>query len=610
MPSGLLFRRIVLTLLRPFCWLLLASQLPVCAQQVTLDWQPVQEYFSHAPPGEPPVFIAGTRRVNSFVEYTHLGTDFGFHGPAAYEIQWRTDEVRANLRQHPDAWAGMWHSLAGLARETNRTLNFTAPFPDWILPPHQPKISAIKVIARGSGQLKLEIQDANGQSLWTTQLAIRTPKLDVHLADLPSTALTQAKFLNWTAEPGSDLALDRLALGFQMPPSDPASYAFLTSYAKLSRCADRSHGLVRDRAHTESGAFDTIPTTGLFVLATAAAADPAVALVSPSYARALLHQVHQQVTQLKAPFGLLPHFAIHQGGHYQIHPGTEYSTIDTAIYFHCALLAAEMLGEQALQTELLKQIRRIDFQRLRLPDGSLSHGLQTDGQTVIPHGWRDWGGETAVVALLHRLADPASPPPSPAEHPGLPWQGTGFIPELQSLFYPDFDSPELDRIDNFDWGKARRAHLTEQQAYIRRYWRGTLAHDLGFYGLSAGENASGNAYYVSGTRLPRQDLIHPHYLLMSATLHSRPAELFKVIEDLRRVGLFPPYGLVENVTVTGSSYLAMNGSLNAGFEALSAYHLLCQQRSLPNAIYQASTRQPELRRAIQLYFPPPTTDSR
>jgi len=577
------------------------------AKDQPLDWQPVQEYFSHAKPGERFVFIEGTRRVNSFVEYTHLGTDFGFHGPAAYEIQWRTDEVRANLRQQPDHWAGMWHSLAGLARESTRVLDFTAPYSPWILPAHQPKIRALQVIASGVGPMKLEIQDADKQPIWSHLLQIDTPLAAPQVLDLPTSTLTSAKFLNWTAEPGSDLAVARISLGFEMPTPTPKHYALLTSYAKLSRCYEQSHGLVRDRAHTESGAFDTVPTSGLFVLATAAAADPGVGIVSEDFARSLLRRVHQQISNLHAPLGLLPHFVIHDAAGYRIHPGTEYSTIDTAIYFHCALLAAEMLGEKAVLAEVLSQIRRVDFSRLRLADGSISHGLHTDGKTVMPHGWNDWGGETTLVALLSRLADEAAPAPAPSERPGEPWQGTGFIMELQSLFYPDFSSEQPDKIDNVAWGAARRNHLDEQQSYLRRYWRGTLADDLGFYGLSAGESATGRAYHVSGTQLPRQELIHPHYLLMSAAIHPRPSEVLRVIRELRQVGLFPPYGLVENVTVTGSSYLAMNGSLNAGFETLAAYHFLCQQQNQPDAIYQAASRQPELRRAMELYFPAATS---
>lgn len=573
------------------------------ASEVALDWQPIQEYFSHSPVGERPVFMEGTRRVNSFVEYTHLGTDFGFHGPAAYEIQWRTDEIRANLRQQPDAWAGMWHSLAGLAREPQRTLDFAAPFPAAILPPHQPQIRAIQVIAAGKGPLKLEIQDAQQQPLWTALLSIDSVRQEAHVIELPTAELARAKFVNWTAEPGSDLAIGRLSLGFAMPTTTPEHYAFLTSYAKLARCAEHSLGFVRDRAHTETGAFDTVPTTGLYVLATAAAADPAVGIVSPDYARALLRRVHQQIAQLDAPLGLLPHFVTHAAGGYQIHPGTEYSTIDTAIYFHAALLAAEMLGEREVLAELLEQIQRIDFPRLRLPDGSISHGLQMDGQTVIPHGWSDWGGETVLVALLSRLADPTAPVPSRSNHPGEPWQGTGFIAELQSLFHPDFAGEERDGIDQIAWGTARRSHLDEQQNYLRHYWRGTLAHDLGFYGLSAGENTTGRAYQVSGTRLPRQELIHPHYLLMSAAIHPEPDDLLRMLAELRRIGLFPPYGLVENVTVTGSTYLAMNGSLNAGFESLGAFHFLCRQRQQADAIYLASLRNHPLRQAIQLYFP-------
>ncbi len=585
------------------CPMMAVAQQTSASETQSLDWQPVQEYFSHARPGERLVFLEGTRRVNSFVEYTHLGTDFGFHGPAAYEIQWRTDEIRTNLRQQPEAWAGIWHSLAGLAREPHRVLDFTAPFSSWILPAHQPKIRAVQVIANGSGPLKLEIQDAAKQPLWNQLLQIDAAKPTPHALELPTDQLTRAKFLNWTAEPGADLAVTRISLGFAMPTSTPEQYAFLTSFAKLSRCDEHSYGLVRDRAHTQSGAFDTVPTTGLWVLAAAAAADPAIGIVSPEFARGLLRRVHQQISKLKAPLGLLPHFLIHDGAGYRIHPGTEYSTIDSAIYFHCALLAAEMLGEQAILAEVLSQIQRIDFNRLRLANGALSHGLHTDGQTVMAHGWSDWGGETALVALLSRLADDTAPAPTPVERPGEPWQGTGFIAELQSLFYPDFASDQPDAIDGIAWGTARRHHLEEQQHYLRRYWRGTLADDVGFYGLSAGENATGRAYHVSGTQLPRQELLHPHYLLMSATIHPRPAELRRVLSDLRRIGLFPPYGLVENVTVTGSSYLAMNGSLNAGFETLASYHLLCQQRQQPDAIYQAALRNRQLRRALERYFP-------
>lgn len=586
---------------------LLITPFPVESSEPPRDglvWQTVQQYFSHNPPGEPPVFMEGTRRVNSFVHYTHLGTDFGFHGPASYDISWRENVVRANLRQQPDAWAGMWHCLAGLAREADRWLDFTAPFAPWIEGQHQPRIEAVQVIAAGYGSLKLEIQDADHGVLWTNFVKLDGPIFVATQFTIKPEDLRKAKFLNWTVEPGSDISLNRLSLGFRIANTDLAHYAFLASYAKLSRCYEGGLGFVRDRAHTEPGAFDTVPTTGLFALATAVAASPAMGIVSPEKALKLVRDIHRQVAALKAPLGLLPHFVRHREGHYHIHPGTEYSTIDTAIYYQSMLLAAGLLNDAALKAELLSGMRKIAFDRLILPDGTITHGLQSDGETLLPHGWDDWGGETALVVLQRHLANPAAPPLKlTIDHPGRPWQGTGFIAELQSLFYPDFDSEQPDTLSATNWKLARTRHLQEQQAYISRLWRGTLSDELGLYGLSAGENETGNAYRVNGTALPGLNLIHPHYFIMSACLREQPEKVISLIGDLRRVGFFPPCGLVENVTVTGSSYLPMMGSLNAGFEALSAYHFLCHLRQQPDQIYKAAQDMPEIRAAMRHLFP-------
>jgi hypothetical protein len=122
------------------------------------------------------------------------------------------------------------------------------------------------------------------------------------------------------------------------------------------------------------------------------------------------------------------------------------------------------------------------------------------------------------------------------------------------------------------------------------------------YGLSAGEGLHGDSYHVGGVALPDQAVLHPHYILMSAPL-AEPAGLYALLARLERAGFFPPWGMVEAAAVNGSSYLPMNGSLNAGFETLGAYHLLAKHRAIPNAIYQASRRSVVLRRAVGLFFP-------
>src|SRR5437764_11691042 len=78
--------------------------------------QPVQEYFTP--------FAAGPagdgRDFNS--SYTHIGTDFGRMGPGEHRIAWEAGAARVDLDN--SGWTGMWHSLAGLAREKSEALDF------------------------------------------------------------------------------------------------------------------------------------------------------------------------------------------------------------------------------------------------------------------------------------------------------------------------------------------------------------------------------------------------------------------------------------------------------------------------------------------------------
>jgi hypothetical protein len=150
---------------------------------------------------------------------------------------------------------------------------------------------------------------------------------------------------------------------------------------------------------------------------------------------------------------------------------------------------------------------------------------------------------------------------------------------------------------------VRRTMLGAQQAYIPKRWPQSLAARNGMYGLSAGENRAGNSYYVGGVDLPDQKLIHPHYVLMSAPLHEKPAEVYALLERMEKAGAFPPWGMVENLDVDARCYLPMIGALNAGFEALSAYHLFARHRSIPDAIYEASQKSQPVRRAMQLFYP-------
>ena len=157
------------------------TALPVAAageEARRIIWQPVQRYFIRRQGSEQPP--QGKRRLNSFNAYTHLGTDFGFHGPAEHEIEWVTDEVKVHLGQQPDTWAGMWHSLAGQARHTDQVLDFARPFPAAIADLCQPRISQIMLEAGGHGALPTP--PVHRASTWTLSLEWAQQGLGVALA--------------------------------------------------------------------------------------------------------------------------------------------------------------------------------------------------------------------------------------------------------------------------------------------------------------------------------------------------------------------------------------------------------------------------------------------
>ncbi|MBL9130412.1 MAG: hypothetical protein JNG86_04385, partial [Verrucomicrobiaceae bacterium] len=392
-----MLRRLILTLT-------LATALLRAEEPTRLVWQPVQRYLIHRSDGALPP--DGTRRLNSFTTYTHLGTDFGFHGPAEHEIEWVEDRVTARLGQQPDSWAGMWHSLAGQAKRPEKAMDFMRAFPEPITPAFQPRVSAVMLQAAGRGKIKLEIKSRSEEVRWTQMAVLKSESPEMFVFPVAAEMHRDAKFLIWTAEPGSDVSVSGLYLGMEMPRVPWDAYAFLTSYAKLLRCYTIRSGFVRDRAHLDDGSFESVSATGMFVLATAAAAREPLGIVKPDYAQWVLAQTHQAVKRLQTARGLLPHFVWQLGSEYHIHPNTEYSSIDTAIYCQSMLLAARMLGNAQVEADIAEMVRNVDFDALHLPSGHLSHGLKDDGKTLLPHGWRDWGGETALVMLFERMARP------------------------------------------------------------------------------------------------------------------------------------------------------------------------------------------------------------
>ncbi len=564
-------------------------------------WQPVLDYTVREPASAPGAPGNGRHRINPFITYTHLGTDFGFHGPAEPSITWRDGRVCMDLQGGSD-WAGMWHSLAGRAVDGTAVLDFDRCYPSMVAGSVQPAVTELMVMASGKGKLKLEIKSATQGTLWTQEVEVNANEDRPYTMLVPSHQLHSAKFVNWTAEPGSNVCLTKLDLGMQMPAMAFDKYVLLASYAKMARCYSPELGFLKDRAHIRDGDFNSMPATGLFALATAMMCQPDVAMVAPEAAREVVKKIWQSVATIPTAKGLLPHFVKFINGKPVIHPGTEFSSVDTAIYYQSMFLAAQMLDDHDISKAAMDRIRQVDFAGLVLPDGAISHGLRDDGKTLLKFGWRDWGGETAMVMLLARMAG-VNLPHEVMQSNGLAWQGTGFIAEIQSLFHPDFDSIVPDAVSKVNWHEARMNMLTRQKNYFPKALQDSAAARVGFYGLSAGEGAYGTTYEVGGVDLPSQQLVHPHYILMSGSLEDNPETVYALLRRMEQSGWLTPWGLVENIRADGSGYLPMISALNAGFETLGAYHLLAKAHHQEDSIYKASRESTEVRDAIKLFYP-------
>jgi hypothetical protein len=561
-------------------------------------WQTLHDYSTIVEPAH-----SGRQdrhKVNPFLSYTNIGTDFGFVGPAENLIGWQSGQIGVTLGEGANDWAGMWHSLARLARMKDARMDFGACYPAAIRASFQPKITGIRAIIRGKGNWKIDLTDENNRLLWTQSRSMQHDVFTEEVYDVPVEVLRSVKFLTWIAEPGADLDIDRIDLRLVTPDVSFDQWMFLTSYAKALTCWSESTGVVRDRAHINDGSFDSISATGLFCLATAAAAKEG--MVSKEFAVSVLRKCHDSVHPLRGPYGLLPHFVRrNQDGRLALHPGTEYSTIDTSLFDLSLIISSQMLEQDDFLRDALAAARQVKFSSLINAEGYVSHGVMDDGKTIIPYVWRDWGGETALVLVMLRLSDANAKAAMSLQ--ARPHQGTGFIAEIQSLLFPQFDSEQTDAISGANWKSVRAQLLRDQQNYLITHYPDAPVTKSGVYGLSAGEQRHGLGYAVGGVDLEQQRLLHPHYMLMSASMEEEETRLRATMMRLEPLRLFTPWGLVENVSVQDGQSLPMIGSLNACFEALGAYHFLKKTTRQPNGIYQASREVDALRDAMKIFYP-------
>ena len=563
---------------------------PVAAQDGV--WQPVTDY-SISFPGDRP---DAAPPINPFENFTHFGTDFGWMGPGQARIDARSGVIRTKPNGE---WTGAWHSLAGLALEANRMFDPTDVTGLGGPPEKRATVLEVIVEARGSGQLRVELADSGKMIRWAEAMVLVPGQKTKHRFKVNAGALGPLKFINWVAEPGCAVEISSIGFGVSKPAMSHEEWLFRISMGKLRRCHDADWGLTRDRAHTPTGVFDSISSSGLHALASAAAVKEGV--LEKDKVADEIRRTTQVVLGMPRAAGFFPHFARRSvDGVPEIHPGTEYSTVDTAIALHSLRLAAGILDLQDVSAAIGQAVSELNFDLVSDSEGWISHGFSQDGTTPLGSQWRDWGGETALVLALEAMVN-GRPPRGRMEAGGKVFRGVGFITEIEGLFYPDFDRNDPDQVTGAIWPAARRELFERQARYVVEQWPDSAAARGGIFGLSGGEaGMPGVGYSANGVDVPEIRWLHPHAMVMGLSLSSK-SDLPLGIDRLEKAGLLFPQGLPENVEIGLVLHNPMQGSLNAGFEALAAYH--GWRRGNNDVIDDASFRDSMLRAGIRRFWP-------
>ncbi len=559
----------------------------------TIVPQPVMDYSLSFPRERPD----GPFVINPFENFTHLGTDFGFMGPGEARLETKGGAIRVKPEGE---WTGLWHSLAGLAIESGRELD---PRDVVGLDGAQEILTPIRTVTldvRGTGEIRVELADVTRRAVWQRRLILTPGQQTRQRFELQPGEVGKLKFINWVAEPGCDAEISGIGFEVERPDMAPEAWMFRVSLAKLRRCHDTASGLTRDRAHVPPGVFDSVASSGMHALATAAAA--AEGILDREMAAAEIRKTASVVLGLPKASGFLPHFTVRrEDGSAWIHPGTEYSTVDSALALLGLRLAASILNLPDVADAVEKTIAELDYDALTDGEGWVSHGVAEDGKTPLVGKWRDWGGETALVLAMEAMV-PDHLPQGRMEPTGKAFRGVAFIPEIQSLFYPDFDRPEPDLIGGVVWPQARGDLLARQMTYVSAQWPGSPADKAGIFGLSAGEaGMPGAGYSANGVDVAGIRWLHPHAMVMGLA-QSGGNRFAEGIQRLERAGLLFPQGLPENVEIGLNLHNPMQGSLNAAFEALASYHGWRRAKGTQDVIDQACRNDPLMRKGAARFY--------
>jgi hypothetical protein len=529
------------------------------------------------------------------VWYTNrLGGDRGrIDGPGGGTVQWGTGVVTATITGGTSSWQGVWTSLNHPIVDC-APLDFSAIFPSPIEPQYQGVVSALRFhILDGQGVFKVELRVGENTycppqipvPAWPGDSVALTGGVQTVTFTLPPD-VGQVGALNWLILGGAGdfVVVDRVELLVDLPDLEaPAQRAFLHSYAMLLNNWDAATGLTRDRDSWKAGDFDNVSASGM--QAAAAVMAWRLGFISQPSATAIVTKTTEGLLDLprdECGGNLWPHF-VRDG---QIVPGTEWSSIDTAIALVALIEARTALGLDATPVE--EVLTNINWDNLILADGHISHGYRDDCQPIEPGGtggWQDFGTESwlinfAYAAATGNVADFDHSPPT--------YNGSGFIDELAWLLLP---AHCRDRWGTA-WNSYRQQAADVQLAYYQDH--PCYGGPPRLLGLSAAEVPDLSAVPIAqtyqafgvGGEIPANDgtdllghaVVIPHYAGLAASL--RPNEAEALWEWLEERGLSTPLNGVESLMFVDEPacedvvWNSLKGSWNLSLQTLGWGRLL------------------------------------
>lgn len=523
--------------------------------------------------------------------------------PGGGSVVWGQGTVTATITQTQgsEAWVGVWTSLNHLITE-NIPLDFSAIFPEQILPAYQGSVSGLRLIVLdGSGQLQVELQAPDQSVVYSPTVNLSGGPQTIYLDNLPT---GEIRSLNWIVkgQAGDYVVMDQVELEVAAPQLTRAERAFLWSYGMLLANWDATSGLTRDRANFPAGDFDNVSASGL--QASAAVQAWQLGMISEASAMQIVSQTTASLLSLPDCHGLWPHF-VTDG---QITAETEFSTVDTVIAMVALIEANEALGLEDGAGAVAAAWQQIEWRLLVTQENRIGHGFDTSCTSPLPNTWYDFGTETWLANFGHaaatgNVAEIDATPPT--------YNGSGFIDELAWLFLP---APDEDRW-GIRWNEYRDAAADIQIGYYQQASHPCYTPDL--FGLSAAEvpdpsivmtptiyqafGVGGEIPANDGTDLLGHAVLTPHYPAMISVL--RPQDAIDFWAWLEGQSLFTPLNNVESLMYVDEPvcntvvWNSVKGSWNLGLQTLGWGNYLLRD---DNPLYQAMWSDDFLRHAYTL----------